>query len=109
MLNVRFLFLLGIILAEPHGSRFVLHDRDSIYSPWLDAAVTVMGVRVLRRPHQAPAANCYCERVLAMLRRECLDFLIPLGEAHLRRVLRTWRVIASWNPGCRSPRPAWLR
>ena len=37
-------------LAAPHAYRFVLHDRDSIYSPWLDAAVTAMGVRVLRTP-----------------------------------------------------------
>jgi putative transposase len=80
------------ILAEPHGYRFVLHDRDSIYAPWLDAAVTAMGVRVLRTPVRAPTANAYCERLLGSLRRECLDFLIPFGEEHLRRVLRIWQV-----------------
>ena len=41
-------------LAEPHGDRFVLHERDSIYSTGLDAAVIGMGVRVLRAPVQAP-------------------------------------------------------
>ena len=80
------------ILAAPHGYRFVLHDRDNIYSAWLDAAVTAMGVQVLRTPVQAPVANCYCERLLGTLRRECLDFLIPVGEAHLRRALRAWGV-----------------
>ncbi len=80
------------ILAEPHAYRFVLHDRDSLYSAGLDAAVTAMGVRVLRTPVRAPRANAYCERVLGSLRRECLDFLIPFGEEHLRRVLRTWGV-----------------
>jgi putative transposase len=79
-------------LAEPHGYRFVLHDRDSIYAPWLDAAVTAMGVRVFRTPVQAPMANCYCERLLGSLRRECLDFLIPFGEAHLRRLLKIWQL-----------------
>ncbi len=79
------------ILAEPHAYRFVLHDRDSIYSPWLDAAITAMGVRVLRAPVQAPMANAFCERLLGSLRRECLDFLIPFGEVHLRRVLRVWQ------------------
>jgi putative transposase len=78
-------------LTAPHAYRFVLHDRDSIYSPWVDAAITAMGVRVLRTPVQAPVANCYCERVLGTLPRECLDFLLPLGEAHLRQVLRIWR------------------
>ncbi len=31
-------------LAEPHVYRFVLHDRDSVYSRWLDTAVAAMGV-----------------------------------------------------------------
>jgi putative transposase len=78
------------VLTEPHAYRFGLHDRDSIYSPWLDAAVTAMGVRVLRTPIQAPVANAYCERLLGTLRRECLDFLIPFGEDHLRWALRIW-------------------
>ncbi len=80
------------ILAEPHPYRFVLHDRDSIYSPWLDTALTAMGVRVLRTPVQSPMANAFCERLLGTIRRECLDFLIPFGEEHLRRVLHIWQV-----------------
>ena len=78
------------VLAMPHTSRFVLHDRDSIYSPGLDAAVTAMGVHILRTPVQSPTANAYCERLLGSLRRECLDFLIPLTENHLRRLLKVW-------------------
>jgi hypothetical protein len=56
------------MLTEPYGYRFVLHDRDSIYSPWLDVAVTAMGVRVLRTPVQSPLANADCERLLGTLR-----------------------------------------
>jgi transposase InsO family protein len=80
------------VLAAPHAYRFVLHDRDSIYSPGLDAAVTAMGIRVLRTPVQSPTANTYCERLLGSLRRECLDYLIPLGEEHLRRIGRSWQL-----------------
>lgn len=80
------------IFAVPHVYRFVLHDRDSIYSPWLNAALAAMGVRVLRTPVQTPQANAFCERLLGSLRRECLDFLIPFGEEHLRRALRAWRL-----------------
>jgi putative transposase len=91
------------ILAEPYAYRFVLHDRDSIYSPWLDAAVTAMGVRILRTPVQAPMANAVRERLLGSLRRECLDDLIPFGEEHLRRIVRVWK--GHYNRG----RPhAWL-
>jgi len=80
------------ILAAPHGYRFVLHDRESIFSPGLDAGISAMGVRVLRTPVRAPMANAYCERLLGSLRREGLDYLIPFGEEHLRRLLRIWQV-----------------
>jgi len=80
------------ILTAPHGYRFALHDRDSIFSPGLDAALTAMGVRVLRAPFHAPVANVYCGRLLGSLHRECLNFLIPFGEEHLRRLLHVWQV-----------------
>jgi transposase InsO family protein len=34
--------------------------------------------------------NAFCERLLGSLRRECLDFLIPLTEHHLLRILQAW-------------------
>jgi transposase InsO family protein len=85
------------VLTMPHGYRFVLHDRDSIYSPWLDTTMTAMGIRVLRTPIQTPQANAHCERLLGSLRRECLDFLIPLTETHLLRTLQVW--MAHYNRG----------
>ena len=73
-----------------HAYRFLIHDRDSIFSKELDEEVTVMGVRVLRTPLRAPKANSVCERFGGTLRRECLDFLIPFNERHLKAVLKTW-------------------
>jgi len=35
----------------------------------------------------SPWQNPYAERLIGSLRRECLDHVIVLGEAHLRRVL----------------------
>lgn len=100
------------ILAEPHAYRCILHDRESIFSPGLDATITALGVRVLRTPFHAPVANAYCERRLGSLRRECLDFLIPFGEEHLRRVGRAWgvhsnrgRPHAGLGPGLPEPSP----
>jgi putative transposase len=93
------------VLAAPHTYRFVLHDRDSIYSPWLDTAVAARGVRVLRTLVQAPTANAHCERLLGSLRRECLDVLIPSGEDHLRRILRVWAAHYNCGPPHASPGP----
>ena len=64
-------------LPGDHAYRFVLHDRDSIFSQELDKAVAKLGVKVLRTPVRAPAANAFCERLGGSLRREGLDFLIP--------------------------------
>src|SRR5215467_4874189 len=55
------------------------------------------GLRVLRTPVRAPQANAYCERLIGTLRRECLDFMIPLNERHLRTSLRSW--VAHYNKG----------
>jgi len=60
--------------------RFLVHDRDSIYSRELDLGVKAMGVKVLKTPLRSPQANSYCERLIGGIRRECLDFLIPISE-----------------------------
>ena len=72
------------------SGRFLIHDRDSIFSAEVDQQLKAFGLRVLRTPVRAPKANAYCERLVGSVRRECLDFMIPLGEKHLRRILSEW-------------------
>ena len=84
------------VMGEP-SHRFVIHDRDSIYSPQLDSALKALGLRVLKTLFQAPQANAFCERVIGTIRHECLDFLIPLNERHLRGLLKEW--VAHYNRG----------
>ena len=73
-----------------HDYRFLIHDRDSIFSQQLDQSIRHLGVRVLKTPVRSPQANALCERLLGTLRRECLDFFIPLTERHPQRLLHTW-------------------
>ena len=68
-------------LPDDHRYRFVIHDRDRIFSKDLDEAVTSMGVRVLRTPVRDPQANSICERFVGTARRECLDFLYSSRRA----------------------------
>jgi len=77
--------------------RFVLHDRDSIFSSELDSCLKWMGMRVLKTPFRAPQANAFCEWLIGTMRRECLDFVIPGNERHVRRILKEW--VAHYNQG----------
>src|SRR5882762_9811625 len=69
---------------------YLLHDRDSIFATHLDESITRLGVKVLKSPPRNPMANAICERVIGTIRRECVDWLIPLSESHLRCILKLW-------------------
>src|SRR5215813_12058609 len=84
-------------LSGDHLYRFVIHDRDSMFSTDLDKAVTDLGVRILRTPVRAPQANSVCERFGGTLRRECLDYLIPINERHLKMAIKEW--VLHYNRG----------
>ena len=70
--------------------RFLLHDRDSIFAKHLDDSVRCLGLDILKSPVHSPKANAICERVIGTIRRECLDWMIPLSQTHLRSILKTW-------------------
>jgi putative transposase len=77
--------------ALGHGDfRYLIHDRDSIFARSLDESVKNLGLAVLKSPPHSPKANAICERVIGTIRRECLDWLIPLSESHLRSILKSW-------------------
>jgi putative transposase len=86
-----------MIVPGDQEHRFVIHDRDTIYSDSVDRTVEAMGLVVLKTPARVPQANTFCERVIGTIRRECLDFVIPFTERHLRAVLRKW--IRHYNRG----------
>jgi len=73
--------------AYDHPYRFLIHDRDSIFSASLDSELEGFGLRVLKTPIRPPKANAYCERLIGTIRRECLDLLIPINERHQRRIV----------------------
>jgi putative transposase len=81
--------------AIPSDHVPVFHDRDAIFSTGLDASIARMGLEVIETPLQSPKANSLCGRLIGTLRRECLDWIIPLSEEHLRKTLRSW--LAHYN------------
>lgn len=84
-------------IPSDHPYRFLIRDRDSIFSMAVDEQLKALGLKVLRTPAHAPKANAYCERLVGTVRRECLDFIIPLGEKQLGRILTEW--VTHYNQG----------
>jgi transposase InsO family protein len=84
-------------IPADHTYRFLMHDRDAIFSRQLDQHIRNLGLRVLKTPPRCPQANAICERVLGTLRRECLDFLIPFTAHHLRQLVVQW--VTYYNTG----------
>jgi len=74
-------------LAFDHPYRLLIHDRDGIFAAHVDQTLRDFGLRVLKTPVRTPTANAFCERLVGTISRECLDFLIPINERHLRRIL----------------------
>src|ERR1700680_899236 len=77
-------------IPSNHSYRFILHAHDTIFSHGFDASVAGLGLEVVTTPVHSPQANALCERLIGTLRRECLDWMIPLTEDHLRRTLWSW-------------------
>ena len=86
-----------MIVSGDQAHRFVIHDRDTIYSEAVDQTLDAMGLTVLKTPVRVPQANAFCERVIGTIRRECLDLLIPMSERHVRAILREW--VSHYNRG----------
>jgi len=67
--------------------RFLIHDNDGSFCRAFDAVFESEGLHVINTPVRAPNANAYAERWVRTAREECLDHILAINAAHLRRVL----------------------
>jgi transposase InsO family protein len=74
------------IFSENETPRYLLHDRDSVFA---DVATTIggMNIQTVRTAPRSPWQNAFAERVIGSIRRECLDHVIVMNAAGLRRLL----------------------
>jgi transposase InsO family protein len=70
--------------------RYLVRDRDRIYGTIVTRRLHAMGIRDKPIAPASPWQNGYAERLIGSIRRECLDHLVVLSEAHLRRILQAY-------------------
>ncbi len=78
--------------AFPYDSApiFLHRDRDGVYGKAVIDTIAAMGIEDVPSAPASPWQNPYCERVIGTLRKELLDNVIVLNEAHSRRLLREY-------------------
>jgi transposase InsO family protein len=84
--------------------RYLIRDRDRVYGTVVTRRLRAMGIRDRPIAPGSPWQNGFAERLIGSIRRECVDHMIVLGEAHLRRILtkyaayyNEWRTHRSLN------------
>src|SRR5882672_9028302 len=70
--------------------RYMIRDRDRIYGAVVTRRLRAMGIRDKPTAPASPWQNGFAERLIGSIRRECLDHVIIRGEAHLRRILKSY-------------------
>ncbi len=69
---------------------YMIRDRDRIYGTVVTRRLRAMGIRDKPTAPASPWQNGFVERLIGSIRRECVDHIIVLGEAHLRRILKSY-------------------
>jgi hypothetical protein len=95
-----------MIVLGKQAQRFVIHDRDTIYSDGVDRTLEAMGLTVLKTSVHVPQASAFCERVIGTIRRECVDFITAIAKSTFARLFESGSLItiagrphASLGPG----------
>ncbi len=70
--------------------KYLLRDRDGTFGSAYTRRLRAMGIRDHPVAPRSPWQNGHIERLIGSIRRESLDHLVVLGEAHLRRVLKAY-------------------
>lgn len=74
----------------PTPIRFLIHDRDTRFTSSFDVVFNSEGVESMLTPYRCPKANAFAERWVRTVREECLDRVLIISQAHLRRVLQEY-------------------
>ncbi len=67
--------------------RYLILDRDTIYTEAFRELLKQTGIKVVRLPPRSPNLNANAERFVRTIKESCLDRMIFFGEESLRRTI----------------------
>ena len=67
--------------------RYLIRDRDQVYGERFSRQARTLDIREAVIAPRSPWQNAYAERVIGSIRRECLDYVVVIGERHLLGIL----------------------
>ena len=71
-------------MAACGRARYLMHDRDPLYTLVFGEILEGGGVQPIRLPPKSPNLNADAERFVRSIKEECLSRVVPLGEGHVR-------------------------
>jgi transposase InsO family protein len=72
------------------GKRYLLMDRDPLYTTAFRELLRSAGVTPIRLPPSGTNLNAYAERFVRSIKSECLAMFVLLGENHIRTAVREY-------------------
>ena len=72
------------------GKRFLIHDRDPIFTEAFDEILRSVGITPVKLPPRSPNLNAFAERWVRSIKSECLERMIFFSEASLRRAIEAY-------------------
>ena len=84
------------------GKRYLIHDRDPLFTSEFLQALRENGVVSVKLPARSPNLNAYAERFVRTIKESCLERLVLFGEGSVRRAASEFTVHYEYASYCPS-------
>jgi putative transposase len=72
------------------GKRYLIHDRDPLFTAEFLGLIASAGVESVRLPPRSPNLNAYAERFVRSIKESCVERMIFFGEESLRTAVQNF-------------------
>jgi len=69
------------------GKKYLIHDRDPLYTKQFDAIMESSGIKIKRLPAFMPVLNSFAESFVKSIKTECINKMIVTSEKQLRYIV----------------------